>query len=187
MNIINDPNLINPINSPKLVFTSQDNIVSDAIELREDGSWGLNLEVSHMMTMTEHGLFNCQAFGGFNKVPVSKYMVKGTTIVFIDFVNMTPQAYLAMCLIISERIGKQGYDWLQIVGQVMGLDFLHMPGTEDCSEEGVREMKGLAPFLPQGDKQIIDSLSNQSTPQQVLLACLNNLLTFSPLGIFSNI
>lgn len=182
MNYVN-PNTINPINNAKLVFTSQDNIVSDVIELREDGSWGINMDVSHMMTMTLPGLFNCQNPSGFHQIPVSKYMTNGTRIVFIDFVNMNPQAYQAMCMIVNERLGKQGYDWLQIVGQAMGLDFLHMPGTEDCSEEGVREMKGIAPYLPQSDQQLIDSLPNRMTPQQVLQVCLNNLGSFCPFGI----
>lgn len=187
METILNPNLINPINNPKLVFVSSNSIISDLIELREDGSWGINGEVSHMMTMTEHGLFNCMEMGlpgGFVQVPVSAYMTKGTKIIFIDFVNMTPQAYQAMCLIVSERLGKQGYDWLQIVGQAIGLDFLHMPGTEDCSEEGVREMKGIAPYLGSHDCQIIDSLYNQDNPQSVLKFCLNNPFTFSPFGAY---
>jgi len=193
MNIITNPNLINPINNPKLVFTSQDNLVSDLIELREDGSWGINGEVSHMMTMTEHGLFNCQDPGGFHQIPISTYMTKGTRIVFIDFVNMNPAAYTAMCLIVSERLGKQGYDWLQIVGQatdwfpIIGrtLSFLHMPGTEDCSEEGVREMKGIAPFLPSLDTDFLNTIPSQSNPQQVLNLCLENPFVFNPFGIYT--
>lgn len=181
-----NPNLINPINNPLLVFTSQSDIISDLIELREDGSWGINGEVSHMMTMTEHGLFNCQDSSGFSQIPVSRYMTAGTRIVFIDFVNMTEQAYQAMCLVISERLGKQGYDWLQIVGQAIGLDFLHMPGTEDCSEEGVREMKGVAPYLSPFDKNLINAIPNQMNPQQVLQLCLNNPSTFSTFGIYKD-
>lgn len=185
MNIITNPNTINPIDNPKLVFTSQDDMVSDIIELREDGSWGINGEVSHMMTMTLPGLFNCQSPAGFNQVSVNSYMTKGTRIVFFDFVNMNPRAYQAMCMIVNERLGKQGYDWLQIVGQAMGLDFLHMPGTEDCSEEGVREMKGVAPFLGSHDCGIIDSLYNQDNPQGVLQFCLNNPFVFSSFGMIT--
>jgi hypothetical protein len=185
MNNIANLNLINPINAPKLVFTSQDDIVSDAIELREDGSWGVNIDVSHMMTMTEHGLFNCQDPSGFSQIPVTAYMTKGTKIIFIDIANMTPQAYQAMCLIVSERLGKQGYDWLQIVGQAIGLDFLHMPGTEDCSEEGVREMKGIAPNMPDSFQSLVKSWSNQMNPQQVLTSCLNNPLIFPAFGMSS--
>jgi len=184
MTIINDPRLLNPINNPKLVFTSQSEIVSDLIELREDGSWGVSNEVSHMMTMTIHGLFNCQDPGGFHQIPVNGYMIPGTTMIFIEFMNMTPQAYLSMCLVVNERLGKQGYDWLQIIGQAMGLDFLHMPGTEDCSEEGVREMKGIAPYLPIDDNRLIDHMPNQMNPQQVLELCLNNPNIFSQLGIY---
>lgn len=184
MTTINDPRLINPINSPKLVFTSQSDLVSDAIELREDGNWGVNFDVSHMMTMTLHGLFNCQDPSGFQQIPVNTYMTKGTKIIFIDIANITPQAYQAMCLIVNERLGKQGYDWLQIVGQAMGLDFLHMPGTEDCSEEGVRELKGIAPFLPGPTKALIDGLSNQENPQQVLTITLNNAIQFPMFGAY---
>lgn len=165
---------INPINNPRLIFTSQPGIISDGIELSEDGSWGNTDEVSHMMTMTIPNTFNCQDFGGFQHIPVNKYMTPGTKIYCFSFKDMTPQAYQAMCLIISEKLGKQGYDWLQIAGQALGLDFLHMPGTEDCSEEGIREMKGIAPFLSLPTKNLIDSLSNQSNPQQVINFCLNN-------------
>lgn len=169
-----DPTTINPINNPRLIFTSQPDEVSDGIELREDGSWGNTDEVSHMMTMTLPELFNCQDPGGFHQIPVKDYMTSGTKIYIFSFVAMTPQAYQAMCLIVSERLGKQGYDWLQIMGQAIGLDFLHMPGTEDCSEEGIREMKGISPYLSLPAKNLIDSLSNQSNPQQVINACLNN-------------
>ena len=178
------PNLINPIDNPKLVFTSQNNIVSDLIEIDEDGNWGINMDVSHMMTMTIAGFFNSQSPAGFNQVPVTAYMTPGTKIVIIDFVNMTPQAYHAMCLVVNERLGKQGYDWLQIIGQAIGLDFLHMPGTEDCSEEGVREMKGTAPYLLK-DKDLIDSIPNQSTPQEVLTTCLKNSASFGVSGIYT--
>jgi len=185
MDNISNPNLLNPINNPFLVFTSEPGIVTDLIELREDGSWMVGNDVSHMMTMTEHGLFNCQSPSGFNQVPVSSYTNKGSKIIFVQFANMNPQAYQAMCLIISEKLGKQGYDWLQIVGQAIGLDFLHMPGTEDCSEEGVREIKGIAPFLGQHNCQIIDCIGNQSNPQQVLQFCLNNASVFIPAGIYT--
>lgn len=184
MRIIDNPNEINPINNPLLAFTSQDNEVSDIIELGEDGSWGLNGEVSHMMTVTLPGLFNCQSPAGFQQIPMKNYMTKGTRIIFINFVNMTPEAYHAMTLIIAERLGKQGYDWLQIVGQALHLDFLHMPGTEDCSEEGVREMKGIAPFLPTYDNVTINGLGNQSNPQQVLKFCLDYPKIFSPFGSY---
>lgn len=185
MNIIANPNLINPINNPKLVFTSQHEFVSNAIELREDGNWGVNGDVSHMMTMTLPGLFNCQDPNGFHQIPIADYMIKGTSIVFIDIANMTPQAYQAMCMVVNQKLGKQGYDWLQIVGQAIGLDFLHMPGTEDCSEEGVREMKGIVPYMPDNFKSLVKSWSNQLNPQQVLRSCLNNQEIFPYLGICS--
>ena len=137
MNPIINPNTINPINNGKLVFTSQQTIVSDAIELSEDGSWGLNLEVSHMMTLTQPGLFNCQSPDGFHQIPISTYMVPGTTIIFIDFVGMNTRAYQAWGMVINERLGKQGYDWLQIIGQAVGLDFLHMPGPRIVLKRGL--------------------------------------------------
>ena len=74
---------------------------------------------------------------------------------------------------------------MQIVGQAIGLDFLYMPGTEDCSEEGVREMKGIAPFLGSHDCQIIETLDNQSNPQKVFNFCFNNNDVFSNFGISS--
>lgn len=169
-----DPQLINPINNGRLIFTSQPDAVSDGIELRENGSWGLNDEVSHMMTMTFPGLFNCQDPGGFHEIPVKSYMTPGTRIYVFSFVDLTPTAYQAWCLIVKERLGKQGYDWLQIAGQALGLDFLHMPGTEDCSEEGIREMKGIAPYLSIPGAQLVNELSNQCNPQQVINTCLNN-------------
>ena len=49
-----------------------------------------------------------------------------------------------------------------------------MPGDEDCSEEGVYEMKGFAPYMPAPDKDLIDSMGNQFNPQQVMNVCLNN-------------
>lgn len=169
-----NPEKINPINNGRLIFTSQTNIASDGIELREDGSWGGTDEVSHMMTMTFPGLFNCQDPGGFQELPVKAYMTPGTKIYIFSFENLGPQAYQAWCLVVKEKLGKQGYDWLQIAGQALGLDFLHMPGTEDCSEEGVREMKGFSPYMPISDKTFIDSIGNQDNPQQVINVCLNN-------------
>ena len=170
-----DPSKLDIINNGRLIFTSQPNIISDGIELREDGSWGLPNEVSHMMTLTKPGFFNCEAPPqGFHQIPVQNYMTKGTNIYVFSFVNMNPQAYEAWCTIVNARLGKEGYDFLQILGQAIGLDFLHMPGDEDCSEEGVYEMKGVAPYLGAHNCQIIDMLSNQANPQQAINFCLQN-------------
>ena len=46
-------------------------------------------------------------------------------------------------------------------------------------------MKGIAPYLLGADDQnIIDDLNNQSNPQQVLEWCLDNIVTFSPFGVY---
>ena len=169
-----DPSAINPINNGRLIFTSQQEVVSDGIELREDGSWGLPNECSHMMTLTKQGVFNCEGPSGFHQIPVEQYMTKGTNIYVFSLVNMNPQAYQAWCMIVASRLGKVPYDFLQIIGQAIGLDFLHMPGTDDCSEEGVREMKGLAPYMPQTYQDLVKSLSNQINPQQGINACFSN-------------
>ena len=169
-----DPITINPVNNGRIILTSQPDVVSDGIELREDGSWGLPDEVSHCMTLTKTGFFNCEDPNGFHQVPVQNYMTKGTNIYVFSFVNMNPKAYETWCTIVTARLGKEGYDFLQIFGQAVGLDFLHMPGDEDCSEEGVYEMKGFAPYMPAPDKDLIDSMSNQFNPQQVMNVCLNN-------------
>lgn len=169
-----DLNAIDPTNNGRLIFTSQSESVSDGIEFREDGSWGLPNEVSHMMTLTKPGLFNCEDPSGFHQVPVTSYMVPGTKIYVFSFVGMNPQAMQAWNIIVAARLGKVPYDFLQILGQAVGLDFLHMPGTDDCSEEGVREMKVVAPFLGAHTCQLIDTLSNQINPQQGINFCLNN-------------
>lgn len=176
---------INPINDGRLIFTSQKNIFSDVIEFSEDGEWGLLNDVSHMMTLTFPGLFNCQDPGGFQEIPVKSYMTAGTRIYVFSFKSITPSAYQAWCLIVKERLGKQGYDWLQIAGQALDLDFLHMPGTEDCSEEGIRELKGISPYLDGSTKILIDSLAYQSTPQQIMNICLNSPAIFNFDGMWS--
>src|SRR5665213_1318263 len=171
-----NPLIIDPSNNGRIVLTSQSEVVSDTIELREDGSWGLPDEVSHCMTLTDPGMFNCQDPSGFHQIPVKNYMTPGTKIYVFSFIGMNPKAMQAWNLIVNESLGKQGYDWLQIMGQSfwpIPLDFLHMPGTQDCSEEGVREMKGFAPYMPESTQALINSLSNQSNPQQVINACLN--------------
>ena len=170
-----DPSLIDTANNPRLIFTSQPKIVSDVIEAGEGDVIGQPFTVSHMMTMTLPGLFNCMSPLGFKQVPVTSYMTKGSKIYVFSFVNITPQACNAMRLLVEQKLGKQDYDWLQIWGRAVNLDFLHMPGCEDCSEEGVREMKGMAPYLSGSDDlSIINSLDNQSDPQDVIDFCLNN-------------
>jgi len=184
-----DPTTLNPVNNPRLVFTSQSELVSDVIELCEDGSFNQDFDVSHMMTLTMPGLFNCQDPGGFRQIPVKDYMVKGTKIFFFSFVNINPQAYQAMCQAVDSKLARpwwqKSYDWLQIVGQAVGLKWLHFPGTDDCSEEGVREMKAMGPYLPNSDNALIQSINNQSNPQDVLNLCLKNTDTFSFDGLWS--
>ena len=169
-----DPSKIDPLNNGRIILTSQPEVVSDAIELREDGSWGLPNEVSHCMTLTKAGFFNCEDPSGFHQIPVTNYMTKGTNIYVFSFVNMNPAAYQAWCMVVASRLGKVPYDFLQILGQAIGLDFLHIPATDDCSEECVREMKGFAPFMPEADKTLINSFGNQDNPQQVINVCLSN-------------
>ena len=169
-----DPSKIDPLNNGRIILTSQPEVVSDAIELREDGSWGLPNEVSHCMTLTKQGVFNCEDPSGFHQIPVTNYMTKGTNIYVFSFVNMNPAAYQAWCMVVASRLGKVPYDFLQILGQAIGLDFLHMPSTDDCAEEGIKEMKGFAPFMPEADKALINSFGNQDNPQQVINVCLSN-------------
>ena len=183
-----DPTTIDPTNNGRIIFTSQSEVVSDGIELREDGSWGLNDEVSHAMTLTVPGMFNCQDPAGFQHIPVKQYMTPGTKIYVFSFVDINPQAMQAWNLIVNERLGKQGYDWLQILGEAafpIPLSFLHMPGTEDCSEENVREMKGIAPFMPGRTQNLINSIGNQDTPQILMNVCLNNPTIINFDGLWS--
>ena len=88
-----DPTKIDPINNGRLIFTSQPDIISDGIELREDGSWGLTNEVSHMMTLTKPNFFNCEDPNGFHQIPVEQYMTKGTNIYVFSLLSMNPRAY----------------------------------------------------------------------------------------------
>lgn len=180
-----DPTTIDPTNNPRVIFTSQPEIVSDAIELREDGTWGGTDDCSHMMTLTKPGFFNCEDPSGFSQILVTAYMTPGTKIYVFSFIGMTPQAYQAWCMIVASRLGKVPYDFLQIMGQAIGLDFLHMPGTEDCSEEGVREMKGISPYMPKPYQSLVNGLSNQSNPQQVINACLGNPLVVNFDGVWN--
>jgi|SRR5208282_4105266 len=183
-----DPLSLNPVNNPYWVFTSQAELVSDIIELREDGTFNQEFDISHQMTMVLPRIFNCQDPAGFRYVPVSNYMVKGTKIFFFSFKNITPEAYEAMYNAVVTKMARpfwqRSYDWLQIVGQAVGLKWLHFPGTDDCSEESLRETKIMSPYLPGADNLMIQSLSNQSNPQDCINFALKNMGIFNFEGVW---
>jgi hypothetical protein len=186
--VINPPD-VDPTDSPKIILASQKgNIVSDLIEISEDGIPNRPFEADHAMSQTVKGLFNCQEMvlgPSFTQVPVSKYMVLGTTLYYFDFVDTNPQFAMAFANAVNSKLGKEWYDFPQILGRALKiLPFLHLPGAEDCSEEDTREMKSACSLLPKYDCNLITLENNQATPQDLLNFCLGNPAVFNFIGIY---
>lgn len=182
---INDPRTISQTDMPLIVFSDVTNgWVSFLIKWRTAGDY------DHAMLSRTQGKFVCQDFSGYHEISMESYLKKGNRLKFFTLVNINQKAIDAISLSINTRLAlpwwNKGYDWLGILGQALGQEWIHTPGLEYCSEDVVRQLKTIVSFLPIQDQEVINRIGNQWNPQQLQAYCQLCPETFKEYGKYES-
>lgn len=119
---------------PLAVFSSNaDSLFSLGIRLRRKTTW------THFMWMHRPGFFAGQRWT-YAEQSVDKHFGRGQRLKFWSNPAWDASQRAAMLTIINDFLRKPAYttryDWLSIVGQLLGLVWLQNPATRMCSEYG---------------------------------------------------
>ncbi len=185
INQIDDPRLIPQTDLPFHFILS--NQTTDLI------AWAINWKTKsnydHVMQAINQGKFITQDFGGYHEVDMKTYLKKGGQLKFIRLKNANEQFDIAFRSSILNRLSRPWheklYDWFNIIGRAFGLNWLHMPGTFDCSEIALYICKQNSMYLPKEDSDLIMSLANTSSPNDIDECIKNNPDKFITYGIWS--
>lgn len=168
---ITDPRALIQLNSPYIVFYNNvSNLLSEEID------WKTNIKgikpQSHAMLSINPGKFvaqNMSIFNGYSEVPMEKYMIPGSQLTFITFVNNNPAFYNAFTKSVQKRLTapwwQTQYDFLGVFGQLINQDWLHTPGLRYCSVDVIRHMVNACPELPKADQLCINSIRPETNPE----------------------
>lgn len=164
--MINDPRTIPQTDMPLIVFSD---VTHDWIGFLI--KWRTAGDFDHAMWATVKGQFVVQDFSGYHEKPMDVYLKNGNRLKFMSLVNITPVAINILDASIDARLKqpwyRKAYDYLGIVGQALGMPWLHMPGLDYCSEDVILHLKHMAPGLPIADQTVIANIGNQWNPEQL--------------------
>lgn len=189
--IISDPRLIPQSDDPTLWFYFGTDIISDAINFRTDIKG--DLPWNHAMVSINQGEFVWQSMGiinAYKKGPMSVYMVKGSKLGCVKFVNNNPDFSDAFDKSVQSRLTapwwQTQYDYLGILGQAVGVPWIHTPGLRYCSVDALRHAVNACPNLPKSDQLIINNIPPEINPEALWNVIVNNPNTFSVSGIWDS-
>jgi hypothetical protein len=191
MNDINDPRLLLQSQEPFLIFCNENNFIAQAID------WRTNLTGvhpwNHAMLSITAGDVVCQSMGIFDaykEQPMARYMVKGTQLAFVQMVNSSPDFVNAFTKSVQKRLTSPWwvtqYDYLGIVGQAVGLPWIHTPGLEYCSVDVLRHLVNSCPYLPKADQLVINAIPREINPEALWQIILANPQTFFVYGYYDS-
>lgn len=176
MQPINDPRTIIQSEMPLLIDCNQTNVTGEIIDFRT------NLPNTppccHSMNSIDAGQFVCQDPGGYNEIPMTKYMVANTQLIFFELVESNPEFVAAFRASVLAKLKgpwyRKTYNWLQIFGQAVGFPWISFPGLDDCSQDTIFHLKAAASKLPQNSMEVIMGIPNNSNPEEFLAIKLDN-------------
>lgn len=174
MNTIIDPRTFTQSDMPfHFVLSNQTtDLLSWAID------WKTRSNFDHCMQSINSGKFITQDFGGYHEIPMDGYLKRGGTLKFVKITNATETFNIAFRSGILNRLAqpwyKKAYDFTNIIGRSIGLNWLHFPGTYDCSEISLYMVKQYAAYLPKPTSDVIMSISSQASPDDLDQAIKNN-------------
>ena len=182
MNQIVDPRQILQSDLPLIVLANKTNdFIANAIDERTGASW------DHAMVCINQGKFCSQGLT-YSEVPMESYMKKGSELKFIKLVNSNPAFVSAFRNAVLNRIAlpwwRKMYDFLGIFGQAIGQPWIHTPGLMYCSVADIALLKQCSILLPDADNVVIQSIPNESNPQEIDDIAKNNPKVFSTYGIY---
>lgn len=141
-------------------------------------NWFTKANFDHVMQAIDAGKFVTQDFGGYHIVPMDQYLKKGGTLKFVKIVNATEIFNIAFRNTILNDLSKPWftkiYDAGNILGRIIGIKQISIPGTHDCSERSLSTVKRCSHHLPDHDALVINSLPNWASPDDIDQCVKNN-------------
>ena len=174
MELIDDPRKIYQNDMPfHFILSNQStSLVAWAI------NWKTQSNFDHCMQSINAGKFITQDFGGYHEVPMDSYLKRGGELKFIKIINATSSFNIAFRSAILNRLAqpwyKKVYDYGNILGRAVGLNWIRLPGTYDCSEISLAMIKKCATYLAQPDCNFLMSLPDNASPDDIDQAVKNN-------------
>lgn len=185
INVINDPRKIPQSDMPiHGVFSNQaTSLISFGID------WRTRSVYDHFMDSINQGKFICQDFGGFHEIPMDGYLIKGGQLKFVKLVNANEKFNIAFRSAILNHLAepwyKKIYGFANVLGRAIGIPWLNIPGTYDCSMIGLKFWKDCCGYLPLKDSAIIMAIPNTASPSDLDDVVQNNPDIFSIYGEWS--
>lgn len=185
MEQIQDPRLLQQSNFPIHIVLSQQatSFIAWAINWKTKGNF------DHIMLSLNPGKFIVQDFSGYKEIPIDGYLKKGGTLKFVRLTNANAHFDAMFRISVNNRLNlpwyRKLYDWGNILGRTIGLNWLHLPGTEDCSEDDLTHLKEASPYLPAADQTVINGISDRASPDDIDMCIKNNPSVFTVLGEWS--
>lgn len=179
---ITDPRTISQADLPLLVLANTtDDAVASIIDIRTKGTYDHAMVCIHPGKLCTQGLT-------YSEVPMENYMKRGVQLKFIKIVNANPVFNLDFTNAVLARLAlpwyKKFYDFIGIFGQAVGLPWIHTPGLMYCSVVDITLLKQSCKSLPAHDQIVINSINNESSPQDIDNIEQANLDVLGTYGIY---
>lgn len=188
--IITDPRLIQQSDDPTMWFYYGTDLISDAINFRTDIKG--DLPWNHAMVSIVQGEFVWQSMGiinAYKEGPMNVYMTQGSKLGCVKFVNNNAAFACAFNKSVQKRLTAPWwvtqYDYLGIMGQAIGVPWIHTPGLRYCSVDALRHAVNACPNLPKSDQLILNNIPPEINPEALWNIITQNPNTFSVEGIWS--
>ena len=179
--IIPDPRQI-----PQSEFPFSVSYGSSVDPVDETIEWWDRSKVGHSMWAIHQGKFIWESVTSwYGEGPMETYMKKGGLLKFWQLTEVTPEFKIALGNYCQNRINapwwEHTYNWIGIVGQIVGIHWISTPGLEYCSQDVVHGYKKCAsPNLAQEEVDCINKMDDNFNP-----AALFEALPISPSGSYS--
>lgn len=143
--------------------SSSIDLVSFLIQWRTGGQW------NHSMGSRAKGKFFWQGLQ-IREQGMESYMKRGVSLDFFTLTDINFMALKAMNYYFDKRMAgawnTQLYDGIGIIGQALGIPWLHTPGLDYCSVLELSVMRAGADYLPISGS-IIKAQKTESNPQDL--------------------
>ena len=147
---------------PLIVLSDKTNgLIEFLIKMRTEARY------NHIMILHRSGYFATQN-NVFKEVPVRTYMKPTNRLKFVKVKDLTPEAKRAIMGSIHDKLKlpwwKRRYDWVGIVGQIIGIKKLNLKNVNYCSEDVAHHLKAALPHISPNNRQVIEKVPDHGNP-----------------------
>lgn len=188
-----DPRLIAQSEEPLLVFADEPHTPIGWLIDFKTHLQGLAAQDHAMLSRTQ-GKFVVQdmkIFNAYVEIPMDRYLIKGTSLTFVQLVNSNAEFVQAFNDSVDARLNSKWwqkmYDFVGILGQAISCPWIHTPGLRFCSVDVIRHLVNACPKLPKDDQHVINSIPPESNPEYLFKIIVDNPNIFLIKYFYKNI